>query len=233
MQVTPSKFEYVKLPGLDYELEVVTTSDSRLYVTPEGKKYPSASTISGVLNRDAIAAWRARVGVVEANKISKRGCDRGTSVHLIAEKYLLGTLTAQERMGMMPTLKELFLQLRGVFDTHIDVVYAIEQPLYSDRLRVAGRADGIVRWDGKLTILDTKTANKPKPEEWILNYFVQTAAYAEMLQERTGLEVDNIVIAMAVEGELLPTVYQKSKQEYLPMLESCLATYYKEHPEYA
>jgi hypothetical protein len=229
MQVTPSKFQYVKLPGLDYELVAVTTDEGRVYTTPSGKQYPSASTVAGILNREAIAKWRLKVGNEEANKISKKGCDRGTAIHLICEKYLLGTLTPFERIGMMPTSKELFLQLKSQFDAHIDVVYGIETPLYSDRLRIAGRTDGIVRWDNKITILDTKTANKPKPEAWITNYFVQTAAYAEMLEERTGMKVDNIVIAMAVEGEIRPTVYQKSKQEYLPILDKCLETFYKEH----
>jgi hypothetical protein len=51
-------FEYTTLPSLKYDLPAVTTSDGRWYQTPEGKKYPSASTISGLLNREVIAKWQ-------------------------------------------------------------------------------------------------------------------------------------------------------------------------------
>lgn len=233
MQVTPSLFKKITIPGLEYDLPSITTEEGRYYVTPEGKKYPSASTISGILNRDAIASWRKKVGDVEADKKSKRGADRGTYIHLMCEKYLLGTLGSEERISMLPTMKDLFLQLKKQFDAHIDTVYAIEQPLYSNRLRIAGRTDGIVRWKNKIAIIDVKTAAKGKPEGWILNYFVQTAAYAEMFEERTGIAVDTIVIAMAVEDDIHPCIYEKSKKDYLPVLDKCLETYYKENPSLA
>lgn len=229
MQVTPSKFQHVKVPGLDFQLSVVTNSEGRMYTTPTGKTYPSASTISKILNRDAIAAWRQRVGSDAADKKTKRGADRGSALHLVCEKYLLGTLTPEERTCMFPTTKELFLQVRSKLDAHITSVYGVEQALYSDQLRVAGRADAILDWDNMTSILDFKTAEKPKPIEWILNYFVQGAAYAVMFTERTGIPVKNIVIVMAVETEMMPVVHVKPVADYLPALERCIATYYSEH----
>lgn len=229
MQAIVSKFHHVKLPGLDFHLSAVTNSEGRMYTTPQGNQYPSASTISKILNRDAIAAWRKKVGTEAADKKTKRGADRGSALHLVCEKYLLGTLTPEERTCMFPTTKELFLQVRSKLDVHVNRVYGVEQPLYSDRLRVAGRADAILDWDNAVSILDFKTTEKPKPIEWILNYFVQGAAYAEMFTERTGIPVKNIVIVMAVETELAPVVYVKPVADYLSTLERCLATYYSEH----
>jgi genome maintenance exonuclease 1 len=137
-------------------------------------------------------------------------------------------MTLQEKLGMLPTMKELFLQLKKQFDEHISEVYCIEQALYSDRLRLAGRCDAIVMWDGELVILDIKTAGYIKPEEWILNYFVQTSAYAEMFEERTGIPIKKVVLATAVEGELHGTITMKKKDPYLPVLDNCIATYYME-----
>lgn len=222
------EFQHEKVPGLDYQLPAVTTSDGRYYETPEGKRYPSASTISGLLNREVIGRWRARVGAEVADKKTKRGADRGTYVHLLCEKYLLGTMTLQEKLGMMPTMKELFLQLRNEFDKHITTVYCIEQALYSNRLRIAGRTDGVVLWDGELAILDVKTAGYQKPESWILNYFVQCAAYAEMFEERTGMKINKLVVATAVEDSAIPCVYVKEKDAYLPVLDDCIAKFYQE-----
>lgn len=221
-------FKHIKVPGLDYHLPAVTTDLGRWYQTPQGKRYPSASSVAGILSREAIAKWRARVGAVEADKKTKKGADRGTYVHLLCEKYLLNTMTMQERLGMMPTMKELFLQLKRHFDQHISEVYCIEQALYSDRLRLAGRCDAIVRWDGDIVILDIKTAGYIKPEEWILNYFVQTSAYAEMFEERTGIPVQKVLLATAVEGELHGTLTLKKKDAYLPVLDKCIAQYYLE-----
>jgi genome maintenance exonuclease 1 len=222
-------FLHTTVPGLQFDLPVVTKAGGRYYVTPGGNKYPSASTVAGLLTRDGIAAWRAKVGVEEAERKSKRGANRGTDVHLICENYLRGTLTPLQRIGIMPTIKELFLSLQRTFDTNISEIYAIEQPLYSDRLKIAGRCDAIVVWDRLLAILDVKTANRHKPESWITNYFVQTAAYAEMFEERTGIPIDRIVLATAIEGETHAVVHNKSKAEYLPILHKCIDQYYREH----
>jgi len=221
-------FEYVKIPGLDYHLPAVTTDAGRWYKTPDGERYPSASSVAGILNREAIAKWRARVGVEEADRKTKKGADRGTYIHLLCERFLLGTMTLQDRLGMMPFMKELFLQLKKLFDLHISKIYCIEQALYSDRLRIAGRCDAIVVWDGIPVILDIKTAGYIKPEAWIQNYFVQTTAYAEMFEERTGIPINHVVLATAVEGELHGTITMKKKDEYLPVLDACIATYYME-----
>lgn len=222
-------FPRTTVPGLTFDLPVLTRAGCRYYVTPEGNKYPSASTVSGLLTRDGISAWRAKVGTEEADRKSKRGADRGTMVHTICESYLLGTLTPFQRLGIMPTIKELFLSLQKTFDANISEIYAIEQPLYSDRLKIAGRCDAVVVWNKLLAILDVKTANRHKPESWILNYFVQTAAYAEMFEERTGMPIDRIVLATAIEGESHAVIHNRSKAEYLPILHKCIDQYYKEN----
>lgn len=222
------KIRTPKIAGLDYQLPVHTTDQGRWYQTPEGNRYPSASTVAGILNRKAIAEWRARVGGDEADKKTKKGADRGTYVHFLCEKYLLNTMTLQDRLGMMPSMKELFLQLKRKFDTHISEVICVEQALYSDRLRIAGRCDAVVVWDGVLAILDIKTAGYVKPEDWILNYFVQTVSYAEMFEERTGIPIEHVILSTAVEKELTATITMKKKTEYLPILDECIATYYKE-----
>ena len=80
-------FTHEKLPGLDFELEAKTTESGRLYYTPSGKAYPSVTTVLGSMNKDAIDAWRERVGEEEANKVSGRASRRGEALHLACEKY--------------------------------------------------------------------------------------------------------------------------------------------------
>jgi hypothetical protein len=221
-------FKHTTIAGLDYKLPVKTTNAGRWYTTPEGKDYPSASSVAGILTRDAIAKWRKKVGVEEADRKTKDGADRGTFIHFLCEQYLLNTLTPEDRMGVLPFHKELFLQLKRELDKRISEVYCIEQALYSDRLRLAGRCDAIVIWDGVLCVLDLKTAGYVKPDEWILNYYVQTSSYAEMFEERTKIPINHVVLATAVEGQSFPTISMKKKDPYLPVLDECIATYYME-----
>ena len=47
------------------KVERQTIQSRRYYVTPEGKKYPSVSTVVGHFNKASIMAWRKRVGEEE------------------------------------------------------------------------------------------------------------------------------------------------------------------------
>ena len=60
----------------------------RYYVTAQGNKYPSITTLLGNLSKQGIIEWRARIGEVEANKISRQASSRGTRVHSICESYI-------------------------------------------------------------------------------------------------------------------------------------------------
>lgn len=211
------KFVYEKLPELDFELEAKTTESGRVYYTPSGKAYPSVTTVLGSMNKDAIDAWRKRVGEEKANKISGQASRRGEALHSICEKYLLNEMNDTNLQSMMPNIKELFLQLRPELDKNIGKIYAVEQPLYSDKLRIAGRVDCIAQWDNRISIIDFKTSSKAKLEENILNYFLQCAAYAEMFEELTGKIVESVVVAIAVEGNQ-PQIFVRQKHMYRTQL---------------
>ena len=111
----------------------------------------------------------------------------------------------------------LFLQGRETLK-NINNIYALEKSLFSEELGVAGTVDCIAEYNGELSIIDFKTAEKPKPRDWIENYFVQAAAYACMFFERTGIPVKKLVIIMTCEnGEV--TVYEEyDKIKYMKKL---------------
>ena len=48
---------------LDYaDLKTETKESGRTYLDPDGHTYPSITTVLSILSRDAIIAWRNRVG---------------------------------------------------------------------------------------------------------------------------------------------------------------------------
>ena len=211
-------FRHVKLDELNFEMESETTEKGRVYKVPGGGLYPSITTVLSSYNKKALMEWRQRVGDEEANRIARKASGRGTRLHNAVEKYLLNEMSTMKLQGMMPDAKELFIQLRPILDESVGTIYGIEQPLYSDRLMVAGRCDCIGEWNGKLSIIDWKTATKFKEKSSIKNYFMQAAAYAEMFYERTGRVIDDLVIAIA-NDEGLPQIFQEKRQDYLADLQ--------------
>ena len=213
----------MKLESLDYDLKSVTTQDGRLYETPTGQRYPSVTTVLSAYNKRAIFEWRQRVGEEQANRISRKASGRGTKLHTICENYLMNEIDEVKFRTMIPDTKQLFLQLKPYLDDNIGRIYGIEQSLYSDRLKIAGRCDCIAEWNGELSIVDYKTSSWQKDEDKILNYFMQCTAYAEMFEERTGMPVNQIVVAVAVEETQQAQIFVREKDKYIQSLMQFIA----------
>lgn len=192
-------FNHVNI-DLGYDDLITEQNDSgRKYVTPEGDKYPSVTTVLSILSEEAIQSWRVRVGEEEANKISRKASIRGTAVHLIIERYINNEENFKE--NFMPHIIESFENVRPILDNRIGDVYAQEAPLYSHHLGLAGRVDCVGVFDDKPSIIDFKTSRKLKKKEWIEGYFVQESAYAIMWEERTGMPITQLVTIIAVDNE--------------------------------
>ena len=180
------------------EIKTETIDRKRYYVTPEGKKYPSITTVLGHFNKKAIYEWRQRVGEKEANRISTQASRRGTKVHQMCEDFINNELDEKK---FMPSDKETFNSIKNILADNINNIHCQEATLYSDYLQVAGRVDCVAEWKGKLSVIDFKTSRRLKKREHIHNYFQQGSAYCVMYEERTKVPVSQIVIVMTVDGE--------------------------------
>lgn len=178
------------------KLERETRPDGkRTYLTPSGFSYPSVTTITSQATAEGIAQWRRRVGPEEAARVSARASARGTRIHSYCEDYLRGNLFEMDMFDA-----EMFNSIKFLLD-QIDNIHCLETPLYSDHLQVAGTVDCIAEFQGKLTVIDFKTASKPKDRDDIYHYFMQCAAYAVAFEERTGIPVGRLMILMAVDND--------------------------------
>jgi hypothetical protein len=184
----------------------------RFYQTPDGQKYPSVTTVTGLLTRDHIKLWRERVGEEVANKISSVAARRGTKMHSLFEQYL----RAEEELVFENILDEsMFKAVQPVLDDIIPV--ALEAGMYSDSLQMAGQVDCIGFWDNELCIIDFKTSAKYKEEYMADPWFHQMTAYAIMVEELTGEEIDSIVAVVAVDGGGVQ-VFEADPREYVEKL---------------
>jgi genome maintenance exonuclease 1 len=178
------------------KLERDTSPDgTRVYKTPSGRAYPSVTTVTGLHTKKGIMEWRKRVGEEEANRVSARASGRGTRIHQYCEDYLRGNIFEADMFDLA-----MFNSMKLWLDD-INNIHALESPLYSDFLEVAGTVDCIAEFQGKLSVIDFKTSSKPKDRDDIHQYFMQTAAYAVAFEERTGIPIGRLVIIMAVEND--------------------------------
>src|SRR5210317_390044 len=72
----------------DIELNCKTTESFRLYEITNGDWVPSITSVTSFYNRQIFINWRKRVGVEEANKITKKATTRGTDFHEAVEVYM-------------------------------------------------------------------------------------------------------------------------------------------------
>ena len=193
---------------------------TRLYVTPEGKKYPSITTVLGARGKEAIYEWRRRVGEEEANRITRHACARGTAMHSIAERYLNNESDIYAK-GEMPHVIALFRSIQPILNQNIGRVVMQECPLYSDHFGIAGRVDLIAEYENKLSVIDFKTSKRVKTRDEIGNYFTQAAFYAAAFYERTGIPVTQSVIIMAIDDNPTPIIFVEKTYDWIPsVLES-------------
>jgi hypothetical protein len=156
--------------------------------------------------------WRKRVGNDVANHIARTAAARGTKVHHMCEDYLNNENIDHHKKNFLPFC--LFGQLKEKVLCNINNIHAQEAGLYSDKYKVAGRVDCIAEYNGVLSIIDFKTSTKERNEEWNENYYIQCSAYAEMYEERTGTEIEQIVILCVTEDGTVQE-FVKDKYDYL------------------
>jgi hypothetical protein len=198
----------IDLPKLKRE-----TIDGTRYYMVEGRPMVSITSVTSWFNRKIFENWRKRVGDEEANRITKRSTRRGTDTHTLIENYMLNKELPKQ--DPLPTM--LFNVAKKELDK-IDNIYAIEESLFSKQLGIAGTVDCIAEYDGELAIIDFKTAEKPKPREWIDHYFVQAVAYACMFYEITEIPVKKLVIIMTCENGDVKVYEERDKSKYIKIL---------------
>ena len=178
------------------KLEQINENGTRLYATPDGRRYPSVTTILSEHGKDSLDAWRAKIGHEEAARIGARAARRGTKLHTYTEHYLKNDHSIFSGTDLIG--EHFFGEFKPLLQP-INNIHCLETRMFSHHLRLAGTVDCIAEYNGELSVIDFKTASKPKKHEWIHSYFMQASAYAIMYEELTSIPVPNLVILVAVE----------------------------------
>ena len=193
-------------------MKTKTINGGRYYEVDEsnGIYLPSVTTIIGAMtDKSALNKWRKDIGEENADKVSQFSANRGTFMHTLHEQYLNFLYVTPVDNPLQMTFKEalllskdlskeeiecgknLFLQFQHNSDFYdrIGSILYQEVPVWSFLGGgYAGRLDlSILSRDNKPKVIDFKTSKKPKKEDWIKGYKLQTAAYSVAMWEIYGI----------------------------------------------
>ena len=216
---------FVKLDESKFPTTKGKRIDGMRFYEVDGKAYPSVTTVLGAIPKPGLIAWRKSVGEEAAKWEMNRAARRGKAVHTLVENYLKGETPSTRDvlpLGMFRLLKPYLEQL--------DNIHALEQIMYSHKLTIAGQVDCIAEYNGKLSVIDFKTANKERVDSWNENYYIQCTAYAIMYEELFDTAIEQIVILQAGEDGSAKA-FVKNKADYEEKLGKAIQDFYKYYEE--
>ena len=189
----PNKYNYVPMSRVEID-------GNRRYATPDGEKLPSVTTILDATKteeaKQALHNWRKRVGVQKAQEITTEAAGRGTRMHKWLENFIKTGETGEP--GSNPYSIQSHQMAQSIIAQGLikcNEYWGTEVPLYFPKV-YAGTTDLVGIHDGSPAIMDHKQSNKLKKREWIDDYFVQLAAYANAHNEVHGTTIRKGVIFM-------------------------------------
>lgn len=186
----------------------------------EGKNYPSVTSVLSLRKTEGLTKWRESVGTDVANWEMRRCANRGKSLHTLVEQYM-----NNETPSIRDVLPLGLFKLMKPYLDQINNIRLVEEIMYSPNLTIAGQVDCVAEYNGKLSVIDFKTANKERIEEWVDNYFLQCTAYAMMYAETYNESIEQIVVLMAAEDGSMKA-FVKEPKDYEEELQKAIQTFY-------
>jgi len=179
----------------------VNSNGKRVYVTPDGLKVPSVTTIlSATKDMTHLNEWKKRVGEDNAKRITTEAAGVGTAMHANLERFLAG-------IERMPGNNPVHVKANAMADriiaeglSKVNEVWAMEQSLYFPGL-YSGTTDLVGVYDGEPAVMDHKQTNKPKKAEWIDDYKMQLVAYILAHNEVYKTDIRRGVVFMCSRGD--------------------------------
>lgn len=174
----------------DKKLKRVDFLGHRCYQTPEGKYYPSVTSILSAFPADPFfLQWLAETGVKNSEIIRDRAAREGTQLHEGIE-YLLngGKLDWVDEYGNARynlTVWKMLLKFQDFYNLVKPETIETEMFLWSDEYEYAGTTDYLCGVGDETWLLDWKSSNHCS-----ISYYLQLAAYANALKERKGIKID-------------------------------------------
>jgi genome maintenance exonuclease 1 len=224
IQYTPPPFvERFQYKNCEQVNDPVTRK--RVYVTPDGERLPSVTTIlSATKDMTHLNEWKQRVGVENAQRITTEAAGVGTAMHANLERFVVGE---QRQPGNNPVHVQANKMADVIINnglSKVNEIWAMEQSLYFPGL-FSGTTDLVGVHGDEPAVMDYKQTNKPKKAEWVEDYYLQLMAYILAHNEVYGTDIKKGVIFMCSrafeyqEFTLQPSDFNKWQDAWLAKVE--------------
>jgi len=189
------KYKYEKLKRVEVD-------GKRRYAAPGGVPVASVTTIlDATKDKSHLIAWKKRVGEKKAQEIVTEAAGVGTRMHKYLEDYI--EFGEWPTPGSNPFAKKAHAMATMIRDNalvDVDEIWGSEVALYVPNM-YAGTTDLVGQYKGNPCIMDFKQSNKPKKEEWIVDYYLQMVAYAEAHNAVHGTNIREGHVFMCTRGD--------------------------------
>ena len=206
--------------------ELIERDDGHYYKTPQGKIYPSITTMLQKTQSEekllSIQNWKEQE--IASDFITQEAAIIGSETHKLIENYLNSEIPLEHyRLLSSAHFNNLLPFVNKINDIH-----GTELSLFSDKMRLGGTSDCIAKYDGKLSIIDYKTKRSNQKEEWLIDHFIQATSYSLMFEEQTGIKVEQIVILVSSEKNTRME-FLKNPKNYQDLLAQRIEKYYSKY----
>ncbi|MGF1458277.1 MAG: PD-(D/E)XK nuclease family protein [Leptolyngbyaceae cyanobacterium] len=182
-----------------YQAKTKRVNRRRVYEI-NGHQYPGVTTILSATKpaaaRQALYEWRQRLGQEAAQAVSNKASSAGTRIHKQIAAYLRA-----ESVDIPSDVTGYWESILPILD-QMDAPLLIEGAVWHDAGYV-GFPDAVMVFQNQICVCDWKTALKPKKLEWVEDYCLQVAAYAQAIEQvyaDTGIEIQKALIAIALDN---------------------------------
>ena len=192
-----------------------TKVDGKRFYQVDEELFPSVTTVLSAQENEGLIRWRENLGEDVANFEMRRAANRGKIFHSIVEDYLNNRSIQNYKSKVLSF--GLFSLVKKEFE-RVDNIHNLEVTMFSKEYKIAGRADCIAEFDGLLSIIDFKSANRAKKQDQLEKHAIQETAYSVMWNELTNIPIEQIVTIVACENGETQTIIE-TPQFFLKKLE--------------
>jgi len=162
---------------------------------------PSVSRILDITmpieKREALNAWRRRIGFEKAEGIIQAAMERGREIDRQVDLYRLEGACADERISGY---------LNGFDFVHHEL------SVRSEAGRYQGRFDAVLRINDRNILVDFKGSTRKKPVKYLVDYRLQLGAYYGACCEM-GIGVDVACVVLFIDDTPTPQLYWQQLPE--------------------
>ena len=171
------------------------------------------------LQKAQLTRWREKVGSVEANRVIQASKKRGTIIHELVSKYLLG-----QPYSCPDFVRPYWDNLLPILD-NIDNIRLVEGNLFHYYLGYAGRVDCVASYLSIPCVIEFKTAERFKP---LYDEPLQLAAYCGAVNRQYGLRLRNTLLITTTPSEASVTWFERDEViKYWHLWEQRVADFWK------